>query len=105
MKKVIHICDKCNTEKIYDKHSDSEFRAIKLLIGKIGSEYVSDGNYSSSIATKTDLFICKECQTKLGISTDKKKDEVSFYKQPELLDKILELFTEIADKLGYVRNE
>ena len=49
------------------------------------------------------LFICKECQTKLGISTDKRVDD-DFYKQPELLDKILELFTEIADELGYVRN-
>jgi len=37
MKKVIHIFDRCNTEKIYDKPTDSEFRAIKLLIGKIGS--------------------------------------------------------------------
>jgi len=105
MIKVIHICDKCNTEKIYDKPTDSEFRAIKLLIGKIGSEYVSDENYSSSIATKTNLFICKECQIKLGISTDKKKDEVSFYRQPELIDKVLELFTEIADELGYVKGE
>jgi len=105
MKKVIHICDKCNVEKIYDKPNESEFRAIKFLIGKIGSEYVSDGNYSSSIATKKELFICKECQIKLGISTDKNKDDTDFYKQPTLIDKVFELFTEIADELGYVKGE
>ena len=39
------------------------------------------------------------------MSVDKKKDEVSFYRQPELIDKVLELFTEIADELGYVKGE
>ena len=104
MKKIIHICDKCNTEKIYNKSDESEFRVIKLLVGKIGrDEYVSEAN-TSSISTIKNLFICKECQTKLGISTDKRVDD-DFYKQPELLDKILELFTEIADELGYVKGE
>jgi len=104
MKKVIHICDKCNTEKIYNKSEESEFRVIKLLIGKIGKdEYVSDVN-TSSISTIKNLFICKECQFKLGLNTDKRVDD-NFYQQPELIDKILELFTEIADKLGYVKGE
>ena len=92
MEKVIHICDKCNCEKIYAKSSDSEFRKIMFLVGKKGSPYVSNEQYSIGVASKIELFICKQCQDKLGISND--KEEVSFYRQPELIDRVFEVFAE-----------
>lgn len=104
MEKVIHICDKCGVEKIYNKSSESEFRKIKFIVGQKGSTFVSDERYSNGVATKTELFICKDCQLKLGIHNEEKK-EVNFNQQPELLDKIFDLFAIIADDLGYVKSE
>lgn len=105
MEKVIHICDKCNGEKIYDKGADSEFRKVKFLISKKGSTYVADDTYSSHNATKTEILLCKECQIKLGIHGANDKEDVNFYRQPELIDRVFELFTDIADELGYTRSE
>jgi hypothetical protein len=105
MEKIIHICDKCGCEKIYNDSLDSEFRKVKFLIGEKGRTYLPDDSYSSGVVTKTELLLCKECQIKLGICGINNKKEPNFYQQPELIDKIFELFTEIADELDYVRNE
>ncbi|MCE5220196.1 MAG: hypothetical protein LLF98_02715 [Clostridium sp.] len=105
MQKVIHICDKCGVEKIYDQNSNSEFRKVKFLVGKRGSTYVSNEEYSNGVATSTEVFLCKECQIKLGIHGLNDKEEASFYKQPELIDRVFELFIDIADELGYTRSE
>ncbi|MDD4188451.1 MAG: hypothetical protein PHX04_06860 [Bacilli bacterium] len=105
MEKVIHICDKCGIEKTYNKNSDTEFRTVKFLISKKGSTYVSDDTYSNNNATKTEILLCKDCQLKLGIHGANDKEDVNFYRQPELIDRVFELFTDIADELGYARNE
>ena len=104
MEKVIHICDKCGIEKTYNNSSETEFRKVKFLVGKTGSTYVSNEQYSSSVASSTEIFLCKECQIKLGIHGVENKD-VNFYNQPELIDRVFELFTDIADELGYTRSE
>jgi len=101
MEKVIHICDKCGHEETYNKSSDSEYRTIKFLIGRKGSCYI-DERYTSNLVTQTSKFLCKDCQVKMGIPSE--KIEPSFSQQPELIDKVFELFESIADELGYQKN-
>lgn len=96
MKKVLHICDKCGKEEIFSEDSKSNYRKIKILIGERGSTYVSDDYRSSSKS----IFLCNECLNKIGIDTDESK-KIDFNKEPELIDKIYELFEIIADDLGY----
>jgi hypothetical protein len=103
MQKVIHICDKCKVEKVYNKFSDSEFRQVKFLISKKGTTYIQGNGYLDNVATMTEVFLCSDCQSKLGIKQE--EEEPKFYKTPDLRDKIYELFETIVSDLGYKKGE
>ena len=82
----------CGKERIYKQTIDSEYRLIKILVGK---RWSTASTSVSTFASEKLILVCADCQDFLGIN----HDTFAFDKEPELLEKILAIFKEVFDEV------
>lgn len=97
MKKTIHICDRCKSEKVTSDGEKAGYRTIQIGISEIDRDCPCFGStYNTNKRQLTRIYLCENCLNKLGIVNEhhypKVKDEKSTSEQ--LLDLFMDLIQE-----------
>ena len=100
MKKTIHCCTKCGKEVITSRGEVAKYRTIEFRIGQFDSDYLDPSSSNSLMLNR--LYLCPDCYTKIGISSEDKNNKVSVQSKEytSVAEELYEIFAEMVREIN-----